>query len=104
MMRYPAWAACTAGALLFSCVCVFAAGDFKASNPDGNKYEFARSYIAALSNLRGIDQRWLENPPKKIFPKDDLKIIKVSTSYLVLDNADLRIAKNYMVKYLGSPN
>lgn len=82
----------------------YAEGAFKKDNPDPGKYEFARSYISALSYFYAIDQRWTQNPPKKKFAGQDLKIIRRSMEYLVWDNADLRIAKNYMVKYLYVPN
>ena len=82
----------------------FADNEFQRNNPDGYKYEFARSYISTLSYFYSINQRWSKNPPKKRFPKDDLKTIRASMEYLVLDNTDLRVAKNYMIKYLDHPN
>ena len=95
-----------AGILIFAGAFeVFAAdNEFKKNNPDGYKYEFARSYISALSYFRSIDNRWSQNPPKKKFTKDDFKIIRGNIEYYVLDNSNLRIAKNYMTKYLSSPN
>src|SRR5882672_4083652 len=78
--------------------------EFRKNNPDGKKYEFVRSYVSALNYFYTINQRWEKNPPKKKFKGDDLKTIRGSIEYLVQDNADLRIAKNYMVKYLDSPN
>lgn len=83
---------------------VWAENEFKLKNPDINKYEFARSYINALRYFKHIDERWYQKPPKKIYPKDDQKVIKLSIDYLTWDNADLRIAKNYMIPYLSSPN
>ncbi|MBF0504362.1 MAG: hypothetical protein HQL14_04580 [Candidatus Omnitrophica bacterium] len=72
----------------------FAVDEFRKNNPDIKKYEFARSYITALSYLKDIDDRW----NKKV------KLIKASINDLALDNTDLRIIKNYLVKYLASPN
>jgi|GEM_PF-5029419 len=77
---------------------------FKKNNPDGKKYEFARSYICALTYFHNIELRWKTKPPKKRFAGDDFKIIKGSMDYLVMDNADLRVSKNYMIKYLDSSN
>jgi hypothetical protein len=77
---------------------------FKKNNPDGYKYEFARSYISALKYFYEINQRWSKNSPKKNFAGDDVKTIRATIEYLVRDNSDLRVAKNYMVKYLTSPN
>jgi hypothetical protein len=76
---------------------------FKTNNPDIYKFEFARSYISALSYFYVVDQRWSHNPPKKRY-KDDLKMIRGSIEYLVQDNADLRISKGYILKYITSPN
>ncbi len=77
---------------------------FRVNNPDIRKYEFARSYISALSYLKRLDERWFNKAPKKLYPNQDEKIIKLSLDYLVLDNADLRIAKNYMIPYLSAQN
>ena len=46
--------------------------EFKKNNPDGNKYEFARSYISALSYFYAINQRWEKNSPKSMPPKIDV--------------------------------
>jgi len=73
---------------------VHAANEFQKNNPDVKKYEFARSYITALSYLKDIDDRW----NKKV------KAIKASINDLAMDNADLRIVKNYLAKYRNSPN
>jgi len=83
---------------------IAADSSFKTHNPDGNKYEFGRAYISALGYFYASDQRWIKMPPKKKFKGDDNKIILGTMEYLVQDNADLRVAKNYMVRYLGMPN
>jgi hypothetical protein len=77
---------------------------FKNNNPDGQKYEFVRSYISALGYFHTINQRWAKNPPKKKFKGDDARIILGTMEALVQDNVDLRVAKNYMIKYLSIPN
>ncbi len=82
---------------------VLAGQDFKANNPDIDKFEFTRSYIAALSHIHAIDARWKENPlPKSV--GDDIAIMRGYVVHLIKDNADLRIAKNFLLKYLDSPN
>src|SRR5262249_47877483 len=78
--------------------------EFKKNNPDGKKYEFARSYISALTYFTHIEERWKANPPKKKFVGNDFNIIRGSMDYLTMDSADLRISKNYMIKYLEVPN
>jgi hypothetical protein len=70
------------------------ASEFQNNNPDIKKYEFARSYITALGYLKDIDDRW----------NKQVTLIKASINDLAQDNADLRIVKNYLVKYLDSPN
>lgn len=78
--------------------------EFQVNNPDGQKYEFGRSFITALSYLKNIDNRWGLNPPKKKYSTNEINMIKASIDYLTKDNADLRIVKNYMMKYVGSSN
>ena len=93
--------------LFFTCCCIttaFAKGEFKVNNPDVAKYEFGRSYISALSYIHNNETRWGKTPPQKLHPHQDDLIIKTSLDYLVRDNANLRIAKNYLYKYLAVPN
>ena len=86
------------GILLLTSTYVFAAdNEFKKNNVDVYKYEFARSYISALNYFYVINERWSSNPPKKKFKGDDLKTIRGSMEYLIQDNSDLRVSKNYMV-------
>jgi len=82
----------------------FAVDEFAQNNPDILKYEFARSYITALSYMRDIYSRWNKNAPKKFFYHQTDKMIKSTINDLALDNSDLRIIKNYLLKYLTSPN
>jgi len=89
--------------LLFSSK-AFADDQFSQNNPDRFKYEFARSYITALSYMREIDDRWNKNAPKKIFAHDKLKMIMASINDLALDSSDLLIIKHYLAKYLTAPN
>ena len=91
--------------LLTGSVTAFAAeNEFKKNNPDVLKYEFARSYISALRYFHENSVRWEKNPPKKKYGKEDLKVIKISMDYLTMDNINLRVAKNYMTKYMDSAN
>ena len=83
---------------------VFAKSEFAKLNPDGKKYEFGRSYITALSYLKNIDTRWDKNEPKKRFAGSEHDMIRANIDYLVKDNADLRITKNYLIKYIASSN
>jgi hypothetical protein len=83
---------------------VYAAGEFSKNNPDIKKFEFARSYITALSYVKDIYGRWNKNTPQKLFAHQDLKMIKAILNDLALDNSDLRVIKDYLLKYLNSPN
>jgi hypothetical protein len=78
-------------------------GAFKKYNPDGMKYEFARSYIASLGYLNSIDQRWKKSPDIKKKNSED-KFIAWNIERLNQDNMDIRIAKNYMIKYFSTTN
>ena len=82
----------------------YAADEFSKNNPDIMKYEFARSYITALSYMKDIDDRWNKNAPKKLFADQKEKMILATINDLALDNSDLLIIKNYLLKYLTSPN
>lgn len=77
--------------------------EFKKNNPDIGKFEFARSYISALNYLNNIDIRY-KISPKKLYAGDDVQIMRGYVTYLIKDNADARIAKNYLGKYLESPS
>src|ERR1700743_3484342 len=80
----------------------FAADD--ASNSDAGKYEFARSYITALSYLKDMDDRWSKNAPKKLYANDKKKMILATINDLALDSSDLLIMKNYLLKYMLAKN
>jgi hypothetical protein len=82
----------------------YAADEFGLNNPDVLKYEFARSYITSLSYMKAIHDRWDKNAPKKLFADQKDKLILATIEDLALDNSDLRIIKNYLLKYLLSPN
>ena len=81
-----------------------AADDFVKNNPDVKKYEFARSYITALSYMKDIYVRWNKNAPKKLFSQKKEIMIKAIINDLALDNSDLRVIKGYLLKYLVSHN
>lgn len=93
--------------LFFSCCApatVSASEEFKKNNPDIRKFEFARSYISALSYIGKIDARWKKTSPKKVYAGDDVKVMRGYVAYLVKDNMDLRIAKNFLGPYLQAQN
>ena len=81
---------------------VYAADEFAKNNPDIKKYEFSRSYITSLSYMKDIYERWNKNAPKKLFANQKDKMIKATLNDLALDNSDLRIIKNYLLKWIKS--
>ena len=54
--------------------------------------------------MKDIDDRWDKNAPKKLFAHQKEKMIKATLNDLALDSSDLLIVKNYLLKYLMSPN
>jgi hypothetical protein len=102
---------CVLSAVLAVCLAAspcFSAGvpaDFKKTNPDSSaKYSFARSYISALGHIQSNYKMWREAPPKNKFTGGDIQLMRGYVSYLTKDDANLRIAKNYLSKYLESSN
>lgn len=73
-------------------------------NPDGKKYEFVRSYLNGLNYIYVNDLKnqenyeltfeYLENPSNLVKLRDDL----------VMNNINLRIARNFVKKYKNSEN
>jgi hypothetical protein len=76
---------------------------FKQNNPDGMKYDFARSFIIGFGYLNSVDQRFEKS--KEIKAKgNEMAFIQWNLDRLAKDNMDLRIAKNYVTKYFNVPN
>lgn len=79
--------------------------EFSRNNPDVQKYEYARSFIASLTYIKSVHERWhRSDPAKKYEGSKDVTLMRGFLSYLIKDNTDLRVAKNYLVSYLQSPN
>ena len=86
-------------------VCVHAqdAAPYKIYNPNGGKYDFARSYITSLGYLKGVESRWKRSDEVK--KKDgEEKLVEWNIERLIMENMDVRVAKNYMTKYLKTNN
>lgn len=77
---------------------------FQEYNPDIDKFAFAKSYIASLSYYGRLNQRLLQE--KEIGDRfdADIAVIKTFVNNRTLDNTELRIAKNYLLKYAKSQN
>ena len=84
---------------------LYAADDnlFKRNNPDGLKYEFARSFITSIGYLEVVEKRWKKSDAIKN-KGDESGFIQWNFDRLAKDNMDLRVAKNYMVKYFSIAN
>ena len=81
------------------------ASEFAKNNPDIQKYEYVRSFIAALVYIKAVHERWHRSSPvKDLKGAKDVTVMRGFLSYLIKDNADLRVAKNYIAPYLNSPN
>jgi hypothetical protein len=77
---------------------------YKKYNPDGQKYRFVRSYINSLTYIHQNYQRnqdistlnfeYLSNPSNVVKLRDDI----------VMNNINLRVARNFVKKYKDSQN
>jgi hypothetical protein len=76
---------------------------FKRNNPDIFKYEFASSFIISMSYLEKVDERWKKADKVKT-ENDEAGFIQWNLDRLSRDNMDLRVAKNYLVKYFNVGN
>ena len=71
---------------------------FKKYNPNGKKFEFARSYITSLGYLRGVETRWKKS--NEVKKKDgEEKLVQWNIERMIMENMDARVAKSYMTKY-----
>ncbi len=77
---------------------------FQEYNPDIDKFAFAKSFLASLSYYGRLNGR-LEKE-KEVGDQFDkgLEVIKTFVDNRILDNTELRIAKNYLPKYASSKN
>lgn len=78
---------------------------FAKNNPDVQKYEYARSFIASLNYIKAVHERWKKSSPaKELKGSKDVTVMRGFLAYIIKDNADMRIAKNYLSDYLQSRN
>jgi hypothetical protein len=75
----------------------------KAFNPDGQKYEFIRDYLTSLSYIYANIKKYKDIDLNANLGSERNKGAKLLAG-LVQDNANLRVAKNYLDKYLKSSN
>lgn len=75
----------------------------KEFNPDGKKYEFVRDYLTSLSYIYANFKQTNTSDLVGNYKSDRNKGAAL-LSGMVQENANLRVAKNYMDKYLRSSN
>lgn len=80
--------------------------DFKIQNPDIGKYDFAKDYIVSLSYYSRISQRASQETNQTSSSGDfqDLESIQKIIHNRILDNTEIRIARNYLLKYKEAVN
>lgn len=90
----------------------FAGGDllytdaekFREHNPDVGKYDFVKDYLNSLSYLKTNEKRDREVTVKSSGALEKIENVKALIDNLIMDNANLRVARNYLKKYKRSPN
>jgi len=80
------------------------AQEFQKNNPDGNKYELVRVYLKALNYFYANTQRSQQAVPLDLNNLEDIKPTAVLLNNLVLDNVNIRIARNLVKKFLTPDN
>ncbi|MBF0486055.1 MAG: hypothetical protein HQL16_06045 [Candidatus Omnitrophica bacterium] len=101
----PAFSFFLAAIMIFSATVSFAQENlFKKDNPDIDKYNFAKSYIMALSYYSRVAERLKLEDKDSLNSKSDIKAVRELVDHRTLDNTELRIAKNYLTKYENSSN
>ncbi len=80
------------------------AQSFRVNNPDVDKVAFARSFISSLGYYGKLDLRLRAESGAGDSYTRDIKVVKALVDGRTLDNTELRVAKNYLVKYVESRN
>ena len=77
---------------------------FREHNPDVGKYDFVKDYLNSLSYLKTNEKRDREVTAKSSGALEKIENVQALIDNLIMDNANLRVARNYLKKYKGSPN
>jgi hypothetical protein len=80
------------------------AQSFRENNPDVDKFAFAKSFITSLGYYGKLDIRLRSETGAGDSYARDVKVVKALVEGRTLDNTELRVAKNYLVKYVDSRN
>lgn len=73
---------------------------FVQTNPDVMKYEFTRDFLTSLNYLRENDERFEDIAILAFTEEKDIKGVALLRDDLIRNNLNLRIARNYLKKYL----
>lgn len=76
----------------------------KKYNPDGWKYEFVKNYLVSLTYLNQNAHRRQDSPSLNPDAPQDTEIIGILMDNLILDNVNLRIARNLLKRYYTPQN
>ncbi|MBF0387082.1 MAG: hypothetical protein HQL20_04415 [Candidatus Omnitrophica bacterium] len=77
---------------------------FKKYNPDIDKYAFAKSFILSVSYYKRVFDRLKTEETAKAATWSDQRLILQYIEDRTLDNTELRIARNYLTKFVKSQN
>ena len=95
---------------LFCCCTAFGANFYdsvdkiKEFNPDGNKYDFVKDYIFSLGYLKTNEERSSQISSMSFNDLDDVQKGRELINGFVQDNANIRVAKNLLKKYIAPEN
>lgn len=76
---------------------------FAKLNPDGMKYEFLKYYLTALQYLEKVDALQAQ-APEILFNDLTLDVLNSRADHLLQENANIRVARNYVDRYRNSKN
>ncbi|MBU0469626.1 MAG: hypothetical protein KKF78_10700 [Candidatus Omnitrophica bacterium] len=98
-------------ALFMFCSCVAFGANFydsvdkiKEFNPDGRKYDFVKDFIFSLSYLQINDERSKKVSGLSFDKLDNVQKGRELISGFVKDNANIRVSKNLLKKYITPEN
>ncbi|MEI6437856.1 MAG: hypothetical protein WCO69_03785 [Candidatus Omnitrophota bacterium] len=77
---------------------------FKKYNADVDKYAFTKNFILSLSYYRRVADRLSAEGDIKAKNGANVKLIQAYIEDRTLDNTELRIARNYLTRFVKSPN
>ncbi len=77
---------------------------FKTYNRDIDKYSFTKNFILSISYYKRVADRLKVEEALKLDGTSDIKVIQKFINDRTLDNTELRIARNYLIKFTSSRN